>query len=92
MRKRDLSKYFKLAAVLLYNISFVWYLVAVSRTDNSFMAIAFIISIIILIIFNLWALLIYKLTKRIQKPVQREVAFYVLLFLTIIWLLYTFFI
>ena len=92
MKKENLSKYIKITVVLLNNILPICYLVSIGSAKNTdFAALGFLIGLIYLIVFNLWALLMYYLTKQIQKPVVRDVLFYifVLLFMyapLILWL------
>jgi hypothetical protein len=82
MKKYSLSNYCKLAAVLFCNVIPVWFLISNSlAADSRFSLIGFLCVMIFLLIFNLWVLLVHELTKWIQKPVLREVLFYVLLFL-----------
>jgi hypothetical protein len=82
MKKYSISNYCKLAAVLFCNAIPVWYLISNSIAAGShFSFTGFLFVMIFLLIFNLWVLLVYELTKWIQKPVLREVLFYVLLFL-----------
>jgi hypothetical protein len=42
---------------------------------------ALFIVLFFLIVFNLWALIIYFLTKQIKRPSLRDILFYLLLFL-----------
>jgi hypothetical protein len=81
MKEDNLSKYIKLAVVLLHDIIPVGFLISIGSAENTdFAGLGFLIGLFLLIVFNLWALFVYKLTKRIEGPVQREVSFYVLVF------------
>lgn len=82
MQKDNLFKYIKLTVVLLHDIVPVWFLISIDSAESTdYAGLGILIGLFFLIVFNLWALLIYKLTKRIEKPVLREVSFYILLFL-----------
>lgn len=75
--KEKRAKYIKIAIVLLHNIIPICYLVSIGTAENTdFAALGFLIGLICLIAFNLWALLMYYLTKQIQKTALREIIFY----------------
>ena len=84
MKRNNISKYCKLATVLLIDVIPIFFTVTMTATDIESSGFNYLVLMIILLfffVFNLWALLIYKLTKKIKEPVRREVSFYVLLFL-----------
>ena len=75
MKKEKLSKYFKLATVLLINFLPIWFLVILSNAQDFVMGLFYLIS------FNLWALFIHYFTKWIKRLWVRNLTFYILLLL-----------
>lgn len=83
MKKDKISKYFKLATVLLIDALFIYLIIGLSRATNSdFAGLGMVVIFISLLAFNFWAIIIYFLTKLIKKHLLRNILFYILLFLS----------
>jgi hypothetical protein len=83
MKKNNISKYCKLATVLLFDAIPVWFTISLSinGSDTDFMGFWLMIIYLFFLVFNVWALIIYYLTKQIKKLWLRDILFYLLLFL-----------
>jgi hypothetical protein len=87
MKKGDVSKYCKVAIVLLFDAIPVWFTVSVSvcGSNTDFMGFWLMIMYFFFFVFNVWALVIYHFTVRIKNLWLRDILFYllILLFLSI---------
>jgi len=87
MKKGNISKYIKLAIVLLIDTLPVWFAIRVATADDDvgfnlgLPAFLLMVMFLVLLFFNLWALLMYSLTKSIKRLWLREVLFYLSLLL-----------
>jgi hypothetical protein len=92
MKKGNLSKYCKLATVLLIDVIPVWIITTWATNDedlnSDFLAFGLLIMFLLFFFWNIWAFIIYYLTKRIKKPWLCDILFYILLFLFLFFPLY----
>lgn len=81
MTKRNLLKYCKIGTVLLLDVIPVWFLVSIyfNSGDTDFAALGFMVGLVGLVMFNLWAFALYHLTNLIKRIWLREVVFYLVL-------------
>lgn len=82
MKKDNLSNYCKLATVLFLDVIPVWFLISLSSSKNmdDFVGLGFLIGFFFLLVFNVGAFIIYRLTKLIKRIWLRDIVFYLLLF------------
>jgi hypothetical protein len=83
MKTATISKYCKLAVVLLLNVLPVWFLVSlmINGSDTDFIGFGLLMGFFFFLALNIWALVVYFITKPIRRIWLREVLFYVLLFM-----------
>ena len=84
MKKEKLSKYFKLATVLLIDAIPVFFTIRMTTTDiesSGFNWLVIMMMFLFFFVFNIWALIIYYLTKLIKRLWLRDILFYFLSFL-----------
>ncbi|MDL2306339.1 hypothetical protein LJC72_13565, partial [Bacteroides sp. OttesenSCG-928-D19] len=82
MKKKNISKYCKLAIVLLINaipIAFTIGVTTANDVDSDFLGIGLVVMFLFFLVFNLWALIMYFLTKQINRVWLRDLLFYLLL-------------
>lgn len=82
MKKGDILKNCKLAVVLLINSMPIWFTIRAITADNvdsDFLGLGLIFIFLFFLIFNVWALIVYFLTKLIKRVWLREILFYLLL-------------
>jgi hypothetical protein len=88
MKKGSLSKYCKLGAVLLIDLIPAWIIIVWLTNgfdiNTDFVGLMMMVIILFFLVFNVWALIIYALTKQIRKLWLRDVLFYLLLLLYLI--------
>ena len=85
MKKENISKYCKLATVLLINIVPVRGLISANEVEyGEFVdSLALLIILFFLVVFNIWAVILYFFTKHIERLWLRDTVFYVLLLLSV---------
>jgi hypothetical protein len=83
MKNNNISKYCKLAMVLLIDVIPVWFTISVNiyGSDTDFIGFWLMQIFVFFFFWNVWTLIIYCFTKRIKNLWLRDILFYFLLLL-----------